>query len=678
MPPTMPSTILQTLDRKKKKEWKRNGKSEKYQKIKKEFDDKYKKAASSYLTKCVTDLKNEQPGKAAATLKRMGAQPGEPDGSTFTLLNHISESLSVEEQVSRLSDYFIAVSQEFPPLSMDQLSTETIQKIENISNQDIPKVEEHQIFQILDKAKKKKSSVPGDMPPKLFYDASAALAVPAAKIMNRIAQTGKWPTQYQTEWGVPLEKVKNAKDESEVRLISCTNKMNIVFEKQVVKWLMDATEKTLDPDQFGGRKGNSISHYLIEMTNFILYNQDLKNPQATLATFIDYRQGFNRCQHSIFIEILSKDYGIPGWLLRILVGYLTGRKLAVRYKGLVGEKRDIFGGGGQGSPLGMWIFLFMIDRAGPKANEISIGKTITQPLNRRKRIEKDKKKWVDDFTILTAVDLKKDLITPRNSESVRPVPYRSRTGHILPLEANPLQIEVDAVKKYSDERKMLLNPIKTKTMIFNTLKNYDVLPIIHTDEGKELEVVEEHKILGHIIRSDMRSISNTKNICKKAYTRMWFLRRLSSLGCPQNELIEVLKQQIVSVCEVGVPFWAPMITVSESNMLERCLKTGLHIILQDKYVSFGNALKISKMQSLKNRRAIQMTKFAKQALASEKHSTWFEQSGPKTEMLTRNRNVPILKQVQCRTQKYAHSSIPVLTKILSWHPPMSYTPVHLV
>ena len=324
----------------------------------------------------------------------------------------------------------------------------------------------------------------------------------------------------------------------------------------------------------------------------------------------------------------------------------------------------------------MWIFLFMIDRAGPKANEISIGKTITQPLNRRKRIEKDKKKWVDDFTILTAVDLKKELIT--NSESVRPVPFRSRTGHILPLEANPLQSEVDAVKKYSYERKMLLNPIKTKTMIFNTLKNHDVLPIIHTDEGKELEVVEEHKILGHIIRSDMKSISNTKNICKKAYTRMWFLRRLFSMGCPQNELIEVLKQQIVSVCEVGVPFWAPMITVSESNMLERCLKTGLHIILQDKYVSFGNALKIAKMQSLKNRRAILMTKFAKQALASEKHSSWFEQSGPNTEMLTRNRNVPILKQVQCRTQKYAHSSIPVLTKILSWHPPMSYTPVHLV
>ena len=78
-----------------------------------------------------------------------------------------------------------------------------------------------------------------------------------------------------------------------------------------------------DPDQLGGMKGSSISHYLIEMTNFILYNQDLKNPQATLATFIDYKQGFNRCQHSIFIEIMSVDYEIPGWLIKILMGYLT-------------------------------------------------------------------------------------------------------------------------------------------------------------------------------------------------------------------------------------------------------------------------------------------------------------------------------------------------------------------
>ena len=136
------------------------------------------------------------------------------------------------------------------------------------------------------------------------------------------------------------------------------------------------------------------------MTNFILYNQDLKNPQAVLAIFIDYKQGFNRCERSIFIEIMSKDYTISGWLLRILIGYLSKRKLGIKYKSKVSEEWDIFGGGGQGCPLGFWIFCFMIDRAGPRSNTESIGQTITKPLKSRKCIEKTKKKWVDDFSLL--------------------------------------------------------------------------------------------------------------------------------------------------------------------------------------------------------------------------------------------------------------------------------------
>ena len=332
---------LKKLDRKKKKEWRKNGKTQKYSRLKTEFDAKYKKAAAEFLKKCVSDMKTENPGKAATTMRKMGKMPGDCEDGTFTLLNHIAEDLTVEEQIERISDFFIAVSQEFPPLQVEQLSFETQQKVANVDISEIPVVEEYEIFQILDKAKKKKSSVPGDMPPKLFYEASAGLAKPAALIMNNIAKTGKWPKQFQTEWGVPLQKVPNAKDESETRLISCTNKMNIILEKQVVVWLMQYVKNRLDRDQFGGKKGHSISHYLIEMTNFILYNQDLSEPQATIANFIDYKQGFNRCQHSICIEILAQEYNVPGWLLKILVGYLSGRTMKVRFKGHVRKEKDI-------------------------------------------------------------------------------------------------------------------------------------------------------------------------------------------------------------------------------------------------------------------------------------------------------------------------------------------------
>merc|ERR1711963_1119877 len=60
---------LKKLDRKKKKEWRKNGKSEKYMRLKKEFEVKFKKAAAEFLRKCVDEMKTENPGKAAATLK---------------------------------------------------------------------------------------------------------------------------------------------------------------------------------------------------------------------------------------------------------------------------------------------------------------------------------------------------------------------------------------------------------------------------------------------------------------------------------------------------------------------------------------------------------------------------------------------------------------------------------
>ena len=662
---------LKKLDRKKKKEWRKNGRSEKYRRIKSEFDAKYKKAAAEFLRKCVDDMKTENPSKAAATLKKMAAMPGDSDDGTFTLLNHIAENLTVEQQIERISDFFIAVSQEFPPLTMDQLSPVTLQKLKDIQMSDIPNVEEYEIYQILKTAKKRKSSVPGDMPPELFYEASAGLARPAAKIMNNIAKTGEWPKQFQTEWGVPVQKVSNAKDESEIRLISCTNKMNLILEKQVVRWLMKYVDKRLDPDQFGGKKGHSISHYLIEMTNFILYNQDLREPHATIANFIDFKQGFNRCQHSIFIEILSQEFDIPGWLIRILIGYLTQRKMKVRFKGKVGEEKGIPGGAGQGAPLGMWVFLFMIDRAGPKPNQIPLGEIITKPEKKRQNIQEGKQKFVDDFTVLTSLNLKKTLVEDTNPGRELPVPFRSRTGHVLPSQANPLQEHMNQIIALSRERKMVLNPIKTKTMIFNTQNNYDVLPIISTGNTAELDVVEEHKILGQIIRSDLKTISNTENICKKAFKRMWILRRLKALGASNKQLIEVMKQQIISICEVGVPYWGPMITARESNMLERCMKTGLHIIFQENYQSYEHALKQANLKTLRQRRILLMNNFAKKASKSERFNKWFVVESNEEGKSTRTKKpTRLLRQIPCRTQRYERSSLPYMTKLLSWHPPL--------
>ena len=130
----------------------------------------------------------------------------------------------------------------------------------------------------------------------------------------------------------------------------------------------------------------------------------------------------------------------------------------------------------------------MIGKAGPKANNIGIGKQIVQPLNSRKRMEKTKKKGINDFTLAASLDLKKCLVPTQ--DIVRSEPYRARTSHILPREANILQDEIDSAVVLSQERKMLLNPLKTKAMLFNPHRIYDFVPTLTAGE-QHIDVVKE-------------------------------------------------------------------------------------------------------------------------------------------------------------------------------------------
>ena len=61
-----------------------------------------------------------------------------------------------------------------------------------------------------------------------------------------------------------------------------------------------------------------------------------------------------------------------------------------------------------------------------------------------------------------------------NTDPVRPVPFRGRTEQILPKEANILQNKIQKVVSLSSDKKNLLCPLKTKAMIFNHLKKYNI------------------------------------------------------------------------------------------------------------------------------------------------------------------------------------------------------------
>ena len=106
-------------------------------------------------------------------------------------------------------------------------------------------------------------------------------------------------------------------------------------------------------------------------------------------------------------------------------------------------------------------------------------------------------------------------------------------------------------------------------------------------------------------------------------------------------------------------------------MLERCQKTGLHIIFQENYGSYATALKKAKMKTLRQRRIELITKFSKEAFKNERFKGWFVEEKSEHEKITRTQKPSgLMKQIPCRTQRYQRSSLPLMTKILAWHPPL--------
>ena len=288
-------------------------------------------------------------------------------------------------------------------------------------------------------------------------------------------KTNKWPSKWTIEHGIALKKIPSPETESDLRIINLSVFWSKCMESFVIDWLHKSIGHKLDFSQYGGLKGNSTSHYLIDLVNFVLFNQDLRNPQATLAILYDFAKAFNRQNHNILITLLS-DLGTPGWLLKLVIAFLTDRKMILRYKGCTSAEETLPGGGPQGTMLGLYLFLILINGAGFKPEEIctQLGEALTKP--RKIAIPRSQQKYVDDMAQCVSLNLKKVAELDPNPNTVLPRPYHGRTGHVLPQDANPLQVQLDDLKEYARTHQMKINEAKTKIMIFNQATSVDVFP----------------------------------------------------------------------------------------------------------------------------------------------------------------------------------------------------------
>ena len=226
---------LKKLHRQKSREYVKRGKSEKYFSLSKEFKEKYRNAASTYLYNNVELLKECNPRQAYATLRRLGSVPGEDNLSTqISLPEHVEENLTAQQSVERIADHFANISNQYPPLKIENLSDRVQTKL-RVCRQKAPTVTAESTWRKICAARKPKSGIPGELPNKILKEFPVEFAKPLSSIINKIVSTGQWPKHWKKEYITPIGKVPEPQSENDLRPISLTPFFSKVTEHFIVE-----------------------------------------------------------------------------------------------------------------------------------------------------------------------------------------------------------------------------------------------------------------------------------------------------------------------------------------------------------------------------------------------------------------------------------------------------------
>ena len=403
----------------------------------------------------------------------------------------------------------------------------------------------------------------------------------------------------------PAPKVYPPIKTDDLRKISGTKNLSKIYESLLSDSIIDDMRPNMDPSQFGNEKGLSIQHYLVQMVHRILTILDTNNEQekyAVLAQLVDWSKAFDRQDPKLGVQSFINN-GVRPTLIPLLVSYFQNRKMIVKWHGLTSSTRDLPGGGPQGCTFGL---LEYKSNSNDNANHVP---------------PKMRFKFVDDLSILEKLNLILSGLCSYN--------FRNHVASdiginqkYLPSNHISSQDNLNQIEAWTDRNKMKLNVEKSKVMVFNFTEQYQFATRLYL-EDRLLDTIQQTKLLGTIIQSDLKWQENTDMLVKKAYQRMLLLHKLYSFNVADVDLVNIYVLYIRSLLEQNCQVWHYSITEEEKSDLERVQKVAVKIILQERYESYEQSLVELNLENLTQRRDKLCLKFAKKCLKHEQTKEMF-------------------------------------------------------
>ena len=175
---------LKRLDRRRKRIFHKERKSNKFRRLNKKFKNEVKLAKQDFYKKNIAVLKTKKPGQWYSCLKQITSydqhryqQPNVDE------IRHKTD----QEQAELIADQFAKIPNEY-----DSLNTKD-SKAPRFDLKDVPKFQASKVWLALSELDTNKATIPGDFPAKLIKHFAEYLSEPLTDILNTSVSRGEYP-----------------------------------------------------------------------------------------------------------------------------------------------------------------------------------------------------------------------------------------------------------------------------------------------------------------------------------------------------------------------------------------------------------------------------------------------------------------------------------------------------
>ena len=625
---------LKSFDRKRRREFRKNRRSEKYKRIQKEYSTKCSQAKKKFFNEMVRQVREANPSQWYSLLKRITKYDTQKEELHVGEISHLTD----QEQVEAIANHFNATSQEYK-----QVETEDIE-LPEIPPESIPQFTASHIKGIMDKIKTNKSTIPGDIPARIVKESSAILCIPMVHMINHSINTASWPDQYKEELITPIGKQLPVEFLEQLRPISNLPICNKIQEACIAELVISDMKMGLDPTQFGNQKNTSIQHYLVSLIHRIVTNVDRNSRgevNAVIMTFVDWKSAFSKQCHKLGIQSFIRN-GVRPSLIPLLISYFQNRKIRIKHHGKTSKSRDQPGSGAQGATLGNWEFLSQTNN---NADCVPI---------------EDRFKFVDDLTTLEIINLLNIGLSSYNFKNHIPSDVPT-DGYFVDKSHLKTQEYINHINEWTKKQQMEISAKKTKAMIINFTDKYQFSSRMQLN-NMNIDIVDEMKVLGTIITNKLSWNENTTNLVQKVNKRMLLLKKVQKFGATLEEMVHIWVVYCRSVLEQSAVVWSSSISDENSNDLERTQKVFAKLVLKNKYKDYETSLGLLNLETLYERRKQLYSSFANKCIKNGKLKQHFPEN-EKNQIETRQQEK--YKIEHANTNRMKNSSIIYMQHLLN-------------